>query len=446
LPGGVTLASYGLAAVAVFVALVRGIEAPAPDYLQFWTIGRAMPIASYHTLHEQPLALDSRGDPALARALDAGQRTLYLTATPLFYTVVALTSGASFSRDLRVFQLASTTIFVCGLVFLLRAWEYAPEQVALIVAACCLLAAPFDDDVAHGNVSRLYVGMTAALVWLTRRGPLVVRTADSQAWLALMVLFKPFVALALPALWLLRTRSGRHRLAIQEVAGWIAGAIVGLLLPRALIGAPLRLWEDFLRIQTRYIENGDYQARSLHDASVVETLSGLLRLSLVQFEALAATAGIVVATFVAAAATRERSRGSLDRGDVQDVDLAVLLSAAVFLMLSPLVWPHYYLLSIVFALFLLRRLPDGGLARRAQVATLLVALLLLAGNPLAMLADALWPTTPAHAASFLNGQLAVGHLLVCVVGLLDYARQGRRADRRLPTTIAMREPTWQSLR
>ena len=67
MPGGVTLASYGLAAVAVSVALIGGIDAPAPDYLQFWTIGRAMPIASYHTIHEQPLSLDSRGDPATAR-------------------------------------------------------------------------------------------------------------------------------------------------------------------------------------------------------------------------------------------------------------------------------------------------------------------------------------------------------------------------------------------
>ena len=422
----------GLATFGVYVALVSGFRSDGPDYLQFWVIGRAMPLDSYNRLHGKDIPID-RSDPAVADAVRAGQDALYLTATPLFYAVFARLSLADFASSLHLFQLASVVFFVGALIFMLRAWGYRWTHVCLVIAACCLVAAPFSNDTAHGNVSRVFVAMTAVVMWAFRRRSFIARVFGAQVLLALLVLFKPLLALTFPALLVLRIISGQWTHVAYETGGFVTGTLLGLLLPSVLVAAPLHLWRDFLGIQLQYVEHGDYEAPGLGDASLVEYVAATLHLSVFQLGALVALVCLAtVAIILACVVARVRVRPSDVQADVNAADLAVWLGAAGFLLLSPLVWPHYYLLSIMLSLHLLRRMPEGDGARRFQAVALAGALALLAGYPSAPVSGLLGPGDALTADTVFGRQLVLGNLLVCGVGLAEYVRQFRHGRRRVP--------------
>jgi hypothetical protein len=419
----------------VSIALLNGVQAAGPDYLQFWTIGRAMPLPSYSTLHRRDIPLAPRIDPAIRRAVEAGNEKLYLTATPLYYTVFSLVSGPDFFRSLQLFQAVSLACFVGGLIVMLRQWGYSWDAICLVAGVCGACGAALYDDTSHGNVSRLYVGLMAALLWMFRRRSFAARTAGAYACLALLVLFKPLAAPAVAALLLWRIVAGQWRRATYEMSGLLGGALLGLLLPSWLTGAPLRLWTDFLRIQVHYLDDGDYQSPSIGDASLIESVTGALHLSIIQLAVILAVIGLCAIAIMlvrtsASVRLRVRPPGLADtREDVAAADLAVTLGAASFLLVSPLVWPHYYLLSIVLALFLLRGLiEDGaieplGAARRIEAAALVAAFLLLAGNPLVSLDALLLSRRHLKDVSLVEGQLGLGNLLVCGAGLFEYGRR-----------------------
>jgi hypothetical protein len=412
-----------VAVAAVSAGFVKTWSSPGPDYLQFWTIGRAMPVSSYYTLHGKDVPLPRAPNPALGRALAAGSDELHLTGTPLYYSCFAILSGADFLRSLHLFQVASLAAFLCGLVFMLRAWGYSVEGVSRLVAACFLFCVPLYNDTAQGNVSRLYVGLMAALLWTFRRRLFLIRTAASRGLLAVLILFKPFLAFAFLALLLQRIAKRRWRDIAYESAGFAGGLLFGFLLPSLLIKVPLGLWADFLRIQLHYVQDGDYSNRRLGDASVVEALTSFLHVSIIQLAGIV-TLMILVAIMVVAPLIMARARAeSTDlRADVEAADLAVLLSAAGFLVLSPLAWPHYYLLSLVLALFLMRPAP-GALARpRIQLAGGVVGLLLLAGFPLAQRSELRWLGNHPMLSSLLDERFAVANVLVGCLGMLAFAR------------------------
>ena len=414
-----------VAALAVSVGVVRGVQAKGWNYLQFWTIGRAMPLDSYDRLHRKDLPREVASDPAIVRP-GAVTPKLFLTATPLYYTAFAVTAGPDFRRSLHLFQIASVAVFLPGLIFVLRAWGYSTEAIALVIAACFFLSAPFYEDTRYGNVTRVFVGLMALLLWAVRRRTFVLRTAGAQALLALLVLFKPFLALAFPALLLLRLVAGRWRTGVYEIGGFVMGTLLGLLLPGWLVGAPMSLWVDFWGINTRNIEGGDYSRG--FDASLVERLTDVLHLSFHELAAIVAVVCIAaVAIVVAIVIARAPARPSDAEAEVEDADLAVLLSAAVFVLLSPLVWPFYYLLSMVVALFLLRDAQTGTTWSRLRFITLIAALLLVLAFPLATVARMLLPTGVLEPDAAINAQLALGNALVCAVGVLEYGRRVWRA-------------------
>jgi hypothetical protein len=408
-----------VAALGLAFGAFNSITAPGSDYLQFWTIGRAMPLASYDALHRQPIPHARDADRAMARARDTGPDALYLTATPLYYAAFAWVSGASFSSSLRAFQLASFAIVLGGLLFQLRVWGYSAAG-AWALIACVLWSAALYDDTSHGNVSRLYVGLTAIVLWAARWRYFVGRAVAAPALLALLVLFKPLLALAFPALLLLRIAAGRWVLAACEMSGFLGGALLGILLPSLLVGAPVALWADFLRIETHYVQGGDYQARSLGDASAVERLTTVLHLTPVQLGAIAALAYLAVVAIVPfLAAARSRARRDDAGAEAEDVDHAVLLGAAGVFVLSPLVWPHYYLLSMMFACFLLR--PRARVLGRVRTVAIAGGLLLLAGHPF-VLWEAFSPRAHLGVDPALNVVFVLGNVVLCGVGLLDYGR------------------------
>ena len=409
-------------ALGLAFGVFNGVTAPGSDYLQFWTIGRAMPLSSYDALHGHAIPQARDTDPAMARAIGAGPDALYLTATPLVLHGLRVesrerASPAVFARS----RSRASRILLGGLLFLLRTWGYSADGAWLLIA-CVLWSAALYDDTSHANVSRLYVGLTAIVLWAARRRRFVVRAVVAPALLALVVLFKPLLALAFPALLLLRIAAGRWTLAAYETSGFLGGALLGILLPSLLTGAPISLWTDFLRIETHYVQDGAYQARSLADASAVEELTAVLHLTPVQLGALAALAYLAIVIVAASfAAVRSRVRPGDVEADAEDTDHAVLLGAAGLLLLSPLVWPHYYLMSMTFACFLLRPRPRPRARVLGRIRTMAIVggLLLLAGHPL-VLREVLSPRAHLEVGSTLHVMFVLGNVVLCGIGLLEY--------------------------
>jgi hypothetical protein len=417
-----TVLVWGIAALGVSVATVAAFRSAGPDYLQFWTIGRAMPVQSYDELHGRELTAGPVAGRAMARAAAVGPDELYLTATPLYYACFAIVSGADFLRSLRLFQLASLVVFLGGLTIALRKWGYSREGVAFCLGTCTLLCVPFHHDTAQANVSRLYAGGVCTVLWLVTARSFVARTAGAQALLALLVLFKPLSLLAFPALMAVRIAGRRWTHVIYETGGFAGGALLGVWFPSLALGVPVRLWSDFWRIQTGYVEGGDY--RQVGDASVVEHVATVAPLS---GPAVVAITVVVVATVTATvtlAARRVTRKGSLNANREQESEeatLAALLGSTGVLLLSPLVWPHYYLLAVVLALFLLRNFGSDRPTRGPRSVVLAVSLTLLCGLPVRAFQVVF--RGAADTVSVEAGQFALGAMLACCVAVLDLARR-----------------------
>jgi hypothetical protein len=356
--------------LAVVEALLRAQSLadsrPGIDYYQFWVVAGALErgTASHYLDGDAAAGLDRRLPSAaterrhfLAASL---RRTFSGTGSPVLNAAIALGHSGDYDRDYLRFQLLSSVALVAGVLVCAHTVGCPlPLTLALIVVVV-VAGQPFVADVLVGNVNRLQLLGLATVGWLLgHRRPW--SDMGGAAALGALVLFKPNVGLAVPslALWLLVTRQGA-RLPRMLAAG--AVTMMALVLATGVWYGRLDLWSEW-PLKVRAI---DLDAMNLRgNLGWVGRTGATAVVSLLTSAALLAGFGWCVA------------RGRPGRGGET---VALVNGVLVFLLVAPLVWPHYLLLATP-ALILALRAPDVGSNLLGLVALVAYATRSLATGP-----------------------------------------------------------------
>ena len=345
------------------------------DYYQFWVMSRAAASPASDSLYSvetsRQIGLEyldrARSSPESSRIREAAewnQQTnpdvLDPISTPFYYAAVGSITTGEYDRDYWVYQALGSVAFVLGLIALCRMYHY-PWPAALLAATLVLLwFGPLHSDVQAANVNRLQFAALVGVLLLLRRNDARGFTLGGLA-LALLVVFKPNLALVpvlLVATWAIL---GRVRDLKFGAAGLAAGSTLGFLVGSWLFGS-VHCWPDWLGVTQRLlskpypIENFNVSLATLIYSNTGLNVSVWLTLG-------------IMASYCACV-FRGKPRG--------DSDLLAIGAGCIIPLISvAIAWDHYFLLTLPLLLYFLR--PESELLERLLA---LAALLLIAQSPL----------------------------------------------------------------
>jgi hypothetical protein len=307
------------------------------------------------------LVADTGGSPAL-RATNADRRVIDPTGTPLYYAAFAwLPSSFEIGYGIVAAALAASLL---GAVWALARMHGLARWAAAALAACvALLYMPFEVDLRVGNVNALQLAALVGFIHGARRWREGHRGLAQELYLpalALLVLFKPNIALVAAAL-AFHFLHARGMAATLRAALWSIGAL-GLAYAASCLyfhsPGVWRLWWSSL-----HDANGGtlLYPVGVGNASVAKLLSERWAVHPYVTGALLAAA---LALFSAAAITAygKDAAGARARARRVLADAQAMASAGVLLTFaaSPLLWPHYEVLLLLPVFFLFGRGRDAA--------------------------------------------------------------------------------------
>ncbi len=359
------------------------------DYFQFWAVGRAVARSGGADVYSEEgrkrigaevVASLPRDEASRRLAAAASRRTTLETySTPFLYTVAGAAATGDYDRDHAAFVVASLLLGLGGVLILCRLLRFPPLATAAVVLLLELYA-PYRSDLRVGNVNLIQLGLLAAFLGVSAREPRSWRDPAAGAILGAAALFKPnlaLVAVTVLAGWAMSRAPAR---AVRAAAGMVASSLAALAASSAYFGAA-GAWRSWLAAilslpsEIVPVRTGNFSLVRLLAGDAGARLAPVLAAAIVS-----ATAAVLWLRRRRAPASDE-ARGP--RGGAGEDVALVGLGCMAYLLSSPLVWIHYFVLAIPLALWLLR--PRGaerarhGLAVSAAAA---VALLLLANRPL----------------------------------------------------------------
>jgi hypothetical protein len=403
-----------LLALHVDQELRRAAQFDGIDFYQFWAIGLAANAqdldvydpAERGRLGEWLHRRSQRADASpLERAVGPRRRALEVFSTPFLYAVFGLAASGDYAADLARFQVASLAAALAGVALLCRQLGYGWSATALAALAVVFWGVPFASDAQAGNVNRLQLGALALCLWLgSPRAAPAWRDALGGLGLALLVAFKPNLALVpalLAAAW---AGDGRRRKLAAQAAGFGAGAAAAVAIAAARFGAP-GAWLDWIGAIRSLTAGADRRALSAGNTSLAQWLA--------EASGRDPVAALSLGLVALALASLWLGRGSGPAGAQRDV-LVAGLAGAIGLLAAPVVWIHYYVLATPLLLFGLR--PGAGAPER------FVALL-----SLALVSPILFD--PGGGLDAVRARLVAATLALLVLGLAEPWRRGAALER-----------------
>ena len=372
-----TLVVLLLAGLAIVSTLVRFHQAAGIDFLQFWAVSKAQkwshgklksPYVETTQYHGVLTAyVDNSNDLRLRKAYQFNNQLysnrLYLWPTPLYFLPFALLPN-DYSHAFAIFQTTQILLFIASIFMLNLAPEGNRLWLASLVLLLLLAYEPLLSDLRVGNFN---IFQLFGLVLLTGYADRVLasRTAPVpfgpclvfMCSLVFLTMLKPnlvFVMLLLAAhLW---ARHGTKIFGVAALAGAVFGAVL-VLLPCIKFGS-WTVWLDWYRYFKTHTDNTEIYSISRGNFASILLISQALHVSMLS------VAGVLTAALITSACgaliISSRSGKSGVRGawqtavlSLRDSHLSAALGVTATLAVSPLVWSHYYLLSLLPALWLL---------------------------------------------------------------------------------------------
>jgi len=400
------------------------------DYLHFWIVPqsqRNLGIDSVYSPSDHPRILDnaraeaeSQGSERMLAMIETNSRLyetgLSPTGSPFFYTVLGLVQTGQFDRDLTIFQLASTLLFAVGVWLLGRAAGLKPWVTLAILAALLVFFRPLQVDSSVANSNRLLVFLFACFGWS------VCKERPSHLLggllLGFAVAFKPSFALvpvfAMTYLAIRRRPKNLAALALGLVLGLSGAVIFGAGYFESLDS--WTLWQGFVSDTLRQpflIEHGNFSLHKLLDANsqmLSLTIAGVCWLAFVAASAIGnksqdSLAGVDAVAGNESKNLSENCRGLAHFAESSEQNVPVPLSSKAFrigsssnrefalcgsagllafLMSSPLVWAHYFVLTVPAIVLLAGdciRQKQHTLQRYASISLLVVGTVTVSALP-----------------------------------------------------------------
>ena len=361
-----------LACLAGIVTISRFQVAKGIDFYQYWGVGKAQEWSP------SPLKSPSAEQDKYAEVLNAHvagssdlrlvkankfRRSLQLLQTPLCYSLFSLLPE-NFSFAFGIFQIIQIILFLSALVMLSAI--YYGNWIRLLPWGCLLIIfyLPLMSDLEVGNLNCLHLFGFALLLVLADRvrakqapGPAMVASMEFMAILVFLSLMKPswnLVTLLLAAyLWVDRGTA----IFVRAAAAGAACGVVLLAWPCVQFGSWM-VWQDWYR----YLQSWDSASWLVRipeaNYAPVLLVSQILGSSVLR--AVILLGALLAASLLIALMMAKEKGESVVRGmaraairSLHDHNLIMATGITATFLLSPLVWFHYYLISLIPAFWLL---------------------------------------------------------------------------------------------
>jgi hypothetical protein len=346
------------------------------DFYQYWGVPVAMRLAGHtlgppyrngqrytDTLTEYAATAD---DPMLKAASNSRKEPDF-AASPLLYTAFTSVSS-SYTVSLVAFRTLQLVLFLVSFLLLGYLYRLDPFYLACLALLCVLFYQPLVSDVRVANLGCFQLAFLTGLLVLAgavTRAPSFARRATLGAVfltaLAALTLAKPNVTVISALLAAhLAVRHGR-RLFLASALPAAAVAVVLIVIPCVYFGSwtVWREWYEFVygsnaRMLVRPVAAGNYSTSLLLSSRLgldVYTVSVAL-LAMLGASLLAAVTWSRGTHAAAGSTAGAAALGGLRR-IVGDPRMALAIGIVLTMASSPLYWFHYYVLSLIPALWLL---------------------------------------------------------------------------------------------
>ncbi len=362
------------------------------DYYQFWAVGQGVSRSGGADVYSEEgrsrigaeiLASLPRDEVSERLAAAVSRRKVLETySTPFLYTLAGASATGDYDRDHAIHVLVSLLSGLGGVLLLCRVLRYPPLAAAAVVLLLEAYA-PYRSDLRVGNVNLIQLGLLALVLWVGTLPRRPWRDPAAGAILGMAVLFKPnlaLVAVLLLAGWAVLRAFAR---ATRVAAGMAASALAVLVVSSLYFGTA-GAWGSWLSAilslppEIVGVRIGNFSLARLVAGELGARLAPLLALAILS----AAAAFLWLGTKRAVASPAGTGGEETSCATKEDVALAGT-GCMAYLLSSPLVWVHYFVLAIPLALWLLR--PRAGASSRITgglAAAVAIAVVLLANRPL----------------------------------------------------------------
>lgn len=369
-----------LVALSLLGAWTYAKQTPGIDYYVAWVAADAVrndtPNNIYEPISGFRLAVSYRNkademqdNPRQKRAAQA-LRELHMTATPFLYWVTGLIATGDYEKDLDVWHGLALFSLVASVLVIGRLLGYSLAARLALLLPLVVWFAPLQADLRVGNVNSFQLGLVGLALWLQARKPDNAHLFAAGLVAGLLVMFKPnlaAIAILLAGGWLLR---GQFRKAVVGISGMATAAIGAVLVSSWWLGSATA-WLDWLKLISKTLVattregSGNLSVMS----EVAKAAGGANQPDLLdKFNSigkLGATGQLTVVLCLCLVCLalfwwglrRHRAPGS-DQADhsreITENALLVAMGCLVTMLVSGIVWSHYYMLTIPMLLVALR--------------------------------------------------------------------------------------------
>lgn len=378
------------------------------DYYQFWVVGQAVAGLDAHDVYSdserrrigEAFLRKAQEDGVSQRQIRVAQYRVNLEnySTPFLYAVLHLFASGDYDTDLarhRALSLASMLLAIFGVCRLLR---FSGAMTLAMVLACIVWFDPFLSEVRVSNVNALQLGLLVLFLYLMRARRVPQRQSLAGALLGMTVMFKPnlaLVAVLLAAAWAIHRRWAK----LSMVGfGFGVGVLIALVWSSVFFGSA-HVWLDwFAAVRSMPADIIGVEVGNYAPVKLVPGWNG------VGFSIAVLVMLIGVVLGFACWSRRDASASDAatpmgegpDRESVEDT-LFLGAGCLIYLLSAPLVWQHYFVLTVPILALVFR--PTGS-SNPAGVPELLARRILPVTALLLLNAEPLWAALPLSHESF----------------------------------------------
>lgn len=359
-----------LAALGLFTNWNYAQQMVGIDYYVAWTVADTIrndgDYRIYNRQDRRQMVQDYRkkaraeeGDPR--RAMVAKQSFPDVTASPFLYSTVYMVSTSNYDTSLSIWSALSLISFTAAILLFCRLLGFSVSASLIIFVPLIFWMTAFDSDLRVANVNGIQLGLLALAFFLLSRDAKTAYLLAAGTLIAMIVALKPNLApisWLLLGVWLIR---GEGRKFLLGMLGMAVGALFAVGVSSLIFG-DIGIWYEWLDRLFRLTRMDVPASAGNYDMlrSLGQT-AGSSNLRLGARGQIAVAAGVCALTLGFLWWGRKRDKTPYAQAPEADrererIEYAQLIGMGclIQMLVSPLVWLHYYVLAVPMLIVALR--------------------------------------------------------------------------------------------
>ena len=269
-----------------------------------------------------------------------------MTASPFLYTTVNMLSTSDYESSYTIWSTLSLISFSAAILLFCHLLGFSMTASLAIFVPCLFWMDPFYSDLRVANINCIQLGLLALAYFLLSRDTKTVYLLSAGALIAMIAVLKPNLApvsLLLLGAWLIR---GQRRKFLLGLAGMAVGALFAFGVSSLFFG-DMDIWFEWLDRLFKLVQvempasAGNYDA--LRSLELTMGVQGQVALAMV---VCALTLGFLWWGRKSDGQSREQAPEVSRERELIEYAQLIGMGCLVQMMVSPLVWLHYYVLAI----------------------------------------------------------------------------------------------------